>query len=267
MSQSTRIHPTALVSPEAQLAADVTVGPFAVIEGPVKLGQGCVVRQAARLEGDVAAGGGNDFGVGCVIGERPQHRTDAGEGGAVVIGEGNVFREHATVHRGTSGGRTVIGDDNYFMINTHIGHDCRVGDGCTLANGVLLGGHAEVFDGVFMGGNAAVHQYTRLGRLSLLSGVSGASKDVPPFIMQQLVNRVEGVNLVGMRRAGFDRREIDAVRRAYQLLYLSGLTVKSALARLEAELADSAAVAEMIAFIRDSKRGVCGSGRVIREAA
>jgi UDP-N-acetylglucosamine acyltransferase len=259
---SARIHPTAVIAPEADLADDVEVGPFVVIEGAVRLGPGCVIRPHAHLIGPLTMGRGNRVYSGAVLGERPQHLKYNGEATGVEVGDDNVFREHVTVHRGTAQSwKTVIGSRNFFMAGAHVAHDCRVGSGCMLANGALLGGHCVVEDGAYLSGNSAVHQFVRVGRLALLSGASATSKDIPPFILQQNINTVVGVNVVGMRRAGLGGAEIDAVRRAYHVIFREGQSIPNALARVEAELGSFAAVRELVDFIRHSARGIS----VVRE--
>jgi UDP-N-acetylglucosamine acyltransferase len=254
---SARIHATAVISAEADLADDVEVGPFVVIEGPVRVGSGCVIRPHAHLIGPLTLGRGNQVYTGAVLGERPQHLKYNGEPTSVEVGDDNVFREHVTVHRGTAQSwKTVIGSRNFFMAGAHVAHDCRVGNGCILANGALLGGHCAVGDGAYLSGNCAVHQFVRVGRLALLSGASGTTKDIPPFIIQQNINVVVGVNVIGMRRAGLSGAEIDAVRRAYHILFRQGLALPNALARLEGELGAVGPVREMVDFIRASTRGI-----------
>lgn len=254
---SARIHPTAVIAPEAELAADVEVGPYAILEGAVRLGPGCVVRPLAHLIGPLTMGRDNQVFTGAVLGERPQHLKYQGEPTGVEVGDGNVFREHVTVHRGTTQSWTTrIGSRNFFMAGSHVAHDCRVGDGCILANGALLGGHCVLQDNVYLAGNCAIHQFVRIGRLALVSGVSATTKDVPPFIMQQDINCVAGVNVVGMRRAGIATAHIDAVRKAFHIIYRQGLLVPAALARVEEELSAVPVVAELITFIRQSSRGI-----------
>jgi UDP-N-acetylglucosamine acyltransferase len=254
---SARVHPSAVVSPEADLADDVEVGPLVVIEGPVRLGPGCVVRPHAHLIGPLTMGRGNKVFGGAVLGERPQHLRYNDEPTVLEIGDDNVFREHVTVHRGTTASwKTVIGSRNFFMAGAHVAHDCRVGDGCILANCALLGGHCVVEDGAFLSGNSAIHQFVRVGRLALLSGASGSSKDIPPFVIQRYINVVFGVNVVGMRRAGLTGAQIDAVRRAYHVIFREGLTVPNALARVERELGSVDVVREVVEFIRGSSRGI-----------
>jgi UDP-N-acetylglucosamine acyltransferase len=259
IASSARIHATAVISPEADVAADVEIGPFAVIEGKVRIGPGCAIRPYAHLIGPLTLGRRNQVFSGAVLGERPQHLKYNGEPTSVEIGDENVIREHVTIHRGTTQSwKTVIGSRNFLMAGSHVAHDCRVGTGCILANGALLGGHCIVDDGAYLSGNSAVHQFVHIGRLALLGGTSGTSKDIPPFIIQQNINIIVGVNVVGMRRAGMSSAEIDAVRKAYHILFREGQVLPNALARLEAELGTAAAVRELIDFIRHSSRGING---------
>src|SRR5437867_2966371 len=195
---SARVHPTAIIEPAVRLAADVAVGPYAVLEGTIELGPGCVVKPHAHLIGPLIIGPNNTICSGAVIGERPQHLKYDGPTTGIVIGGGNVFREHVTVHSGSTEAGTRIGDQNYLMVSSHVAHDCTVGHRCIFANGALLGGHCEVSDAAFLSGNSAVHQFSRVGRLSMMSGGATTTKDVPPFLMQEGRNRVVGVNVVGM---------------------------------------------------------------------
>jgi UDP-N-acetylglucosamine acyltransferase len=257
MATSPRIHPTAIISLEAELANDVQIGPYAVIEGAVRIGPGCVVRPHAHLIGPLTMGCNNTVFSGCVLGELPQHLRYSGEPTNTEIGDHNIFRENVTIHRGTTQSWTTrIGSHNFFMAGSHVAHDCVVGNHCILVNGALLGGHSVLEDNVFLSGNSVVHQFVRMGRLALLSGVSGTSKDVPPFIIQQHFNCVLGVNVVGMRRAGMSHTDIDAVRRAFHLLYRSGMTLPNALKQIEDELGQVPVVMEMVLFIRRSTRGI-----------
>ena len=267
-----RIHPSAIVSPEARLAEDVRVGPFSIIEGEVVLGAGTVVGPHAHLIGPLTAGANNRFHTGCVIGDAPQHLGYQGQPTRTRIGDGNTFREFVTVHRGMptdvkpGTGETVIGSHNLFMVSSHVAHDCRVGDHCILANSAVIGGHAEVADRAILSGNSAVHQFCRVGRLAFLSGTSAISQDLPPFFIVQLVNVPHGVNVVGMRRAGIPNEEIQAVRHAYRLINKSGLMVSEAVEKIEAEYGSLAAVRELVEFVRTAKRGiVTGRGKAEEE--
>jgi UDP-N-acetylglucosamine acyltransferase len=268
MSAPPRIHPTAVISPETELADDVQVGPYVVIEGPVRIGPGCVLRPHAHLCGPMNMGAGNLVCSGAVLGERPQHLKYQDEPTRVEIGDHNVFREHVTVHRGTTHSwATRIGSHNYFMVNSHVAHDCQVGNHCMIVNGALLAGHCVLADNVLMSGNSAVHQFVHIGRLALLSGCSTSTKDIPPFAMMKGINCIVGLNVVGMRRAGMTVAQIDAVRRAFRLLFHEGQVISAALTQVENELGHIDLVREVVAFIRASKRGVCTGREHIHEAA
>jgi UDP-N-acetylglucosamine acyltransferase len=252
-----RVHPSAVIDPAARLGPGVDVGPHVVIEGEVVIGEGCVLRPGVHLVGPLTMGCHNTVFTGAVLGERPQHLKYAGEPTRVEVGDHNVFRENVTVHRGTTASWvTRVGSHNFLMAGSHVAHDCVVGDHCVLANGALLGGHCVLEDHVYLSGNSAVHQFVRIGRLALLSGVSASTKDIPPFIIQQRINVVVGVNVVGMRRAGIPTAHIDAVRQAFHVLYRGGLLLPRALARIEEQLGNVPEVAEMVAFIRASTRGI-----------
>ncbi|HVK16562.1 MAG TPA: acyl-ACP--UDP-N-acetylglucosamine O-acyltransferase [Fimbriiglobus sp.] len=265
MPDATRIHPTAIISAEARLADDVTIGPYSVIDGPVTLGPGCKVGPYVHLIGPLTMGRDNAIHAGCVIGDEPQHTAYKGEVTSVEVGDGNSFREQVVIHRGmpvvdgTPGtGVTRIGSHNMFMSNSHLAHDCRVGDHTIFASGAVVGGHAEIHDQAFLSGNTAVHQFCRVGRLAFLGGTSAISQDLPPFwIVQGVINQVMGVNLVGMRRAGVPREEIQAVRAAFKLINRSGLTIPQALEQIEAASGQLTAVRQVVDFIQSSKRGVC----------
>jgi UDP-N-acetylglucosamine acyltransferase len=258
LTVSEGIHPTAVIDPEAILAGDVQIGPYAVIEGPVEIGPGCVIEPHACLSGPLIMGRDNFVGHGAVLGKSPQHRGYRGEPTSLRIGDGNIFREFVTVHRGTlqGGGTTWIGDRNLFMIGSHLGHDARVGNGCTVVNNALIAGHARLDDGCILSGHTAVQQRVRIGRLAMLGGMAATSKDIPPFVLQQGFNCVTGLNVVGLRRAGCTPESIDALRQAFRTFYREGRTQGGALDRIEAELGAVAEVDEFVRFIRESKIGI-----------
>jgi UDP-N-acetylglucosamine acyltransferase len=257
-----QIHPTAVVSAEATIDPNVRIGPYAVVEGPVTIGADCVLGPHVHLVGPLVVGKGNRIGSGTVIGTDPQHLAYRGQLTRTEIGDHNVFREHVTVHRGSHmDGVTRIGHHNYFMAHCHVAHDCKVANHCVLANGALLGGHVELHDRVFLSGNAGVHQFVRMGKLSLLTGCEAAIKDVPPYMLVKNRYTVLGVNVVGMRRAGYSGADILLVRKAFHILYRSDLMLRSAIDRLAAEMGDKPIVADMLRFIRESKRGIMRSAR------
>jgi UDP-N-acetylglucosamine acyltransferase len=266
MSHGSRIHPTALISPEAQLAEDVVVGAYSIIEGPVKLGPGCVIRPHVHLIGPLNMGQGNQCYTGSVIGEGPQHLKYNNEPTRVDIGDHNIFREHVTVHRATAHSwATKIGSHNFFMAGSHVAHDAVIGNRCILANGALVAGHCVIEDNVFLSGNSAVHQFIRVGRLAMLSGCSISSRDMPPFCIEQGINCIVAVNVVGMRRAGMSNEQIDAVRRAYSIIFQEGHLLSQGLEQAEKELGQVDAVAELVKFIRQSTRGIATTREHRRE--
>ena len=252
------IHPSAVISLEAELAADVQVGPYAIIEGPVQVGPETIIEAHACLSGPIVMGRDNFVGHGAVLGKNPQHRNYRGENTSLRIGDDNVFREHVTVHRGTpaGGGRTSIGDRNMFMIGSHLGHDGIVGNDCALTNGALVAGHAELHDNCILSGHAAVQQRVRIGRLAMLGGLGSSTKDLPPFVLAQGYNCVSGLNLIGLRRSGMASDSINAIRQAFRILSKEGRTQTGALALIEADLGYVAEVAEFVEFIRASTIGI-----------
>jgi UDP-N-acetylglucosamine acyltransferase len=264
-----RVHPTAVIGPGVRLADDVEVGALAVLDGNITLGPGCVIRPGACLFGTITMGAGNVVYSGAVLGEQPQHLKYRGEPTSLEIGEGNVFREHVTVHRGTTHTmKTVIGNHNFLMAGAHVAHDCEVGNRCILTNGTLVAGHCIIEDNVILSGNSAVHQFCRVGRLALLSGCSATTKDMPPFVIQQGIDCVSGVNLIGMKRAGMTNEQINAVRQAFRILYRDGLVLPAAVARLERELGAVDVVQEIMCFLRGCSRGISHMrGRFHDEAA
>ena len=221
------IHPTAIIDPEVVFADDVQIGPYTVIEGPVQIGTGCVIEAHASLSGPLVMGKNNVVGHGAVLGKSPQHRGYRDEPTGVEIGDDNVFREFVTVHRGTVQGTgvTTIGNNNMFMVGSHVGHDAQIGSGYTVVNSELLAGHVCLGDDCILPGHAAVQQRVRVGRLAMLGGRGATSKDIPPFILQQGYNCVTGLNLVGIRRTGFSTESINALRQVFRILYREGRTL------------------------------------------
>jgi UDP-N-acetylglucosamine acyltransferase len=258
LTLSELIHPTAVIDPEANLADDVQVGPYAIIEGPVEIGPACVIEAHACLNGPLTMGASNFVGYGAVLGKSPQHRDYRGESTSVRIGDRNVFREFVTVHRGTplGTGITTIGDGNMFMIGSHLGHDAQVGNGCTVVNNALVAGHVSLADGCILSGHTAVQQRVRVGRLAMLGGMGATSKDIPPFILQQGQNCVTGLNVIGLRRAGCSSQAIHALRQCFRIFYREGRAQSAALERIESDLGTISEVAEFLTFVRESKIGI-----------
>ena len=265
-----QIHATALLEGDVELAADVVVGPWCRLRGPISIGAGTRLVASVHLDGPLRVGARNLLFPFTTLGQPPQDLGfDPDEPGAgLVVGDDNVFRESASVHRATSREEpTRVGDANYFMVNAHAGHDSRIGSRCVFANGTLLAGHVEVGDGVVTGGNVAVHQHCRIGRGALISGTMGLNKDLPPFFMLTGGNIAGSINLVGMRRSGMPSAEIDDARWVFKVLYRKGLSPKRAQEEL-ATRADRPIVAEYLAFLAASKRGlVPGVGETRRGTA
>jgi UDP-N-acetylglucosamine acyltransferase len=254
------IHPTATVDPRAQLEGGVFVGPYCLV------GPGAVLRRNVRLEGYVVVDGlttigeGSRFSHHVVIGTEPQDVAYAGEETRVEIGAGNVFREFVTVHRGTvkGGGLTRIGDRNYVMALAHIGHDCWLGNQVILTQGATLGGHCVVEDGANLSGFVGVHQYCRIGRYAMIGGFSVLTQDVAPFskVVGARPPRYCGLNLIGLRRAGFSQERLKALKQIVKILFYSELNTGQALERLTAEFPSNEDCQELVRFIGASKRGI-----------
>jgi UDP-N-acetylglucosamine acyltransferase len=231
-----RVHPTAIVDPRAELAADVTVGPYAIVEAGVALAEGCLLHAHAVVRGPTALGARCVVHPFAVVGGEPQAKKHPGGPARLVCGEGNVFREHVTVHGGTEGRSTRIGAGNLFMVASHVAHDVVVGSYCVLANGVQLAGHAVLEDWVTLGGMAGVAQFVRVGESAFVAAMTGCERDVPPFVIVQGNRaRVRGVNVVGLRRRGVPGESIRALSRAARKLWLSHTTRAEALRALSGE--------------------------------
>lgn len=256
------IHPTAVVDPSAELAPDVVLGPFAVIGPEVQLASGVRVGAHAVVTGPARLGSSTQVFPHAVLGEDPQDKKYQGERTFLEVGAENVFREFTTVNRGTSGGGGVtrIGDRNLFMAYSHVAHDCQIGSGCVFANSVALAGHVIIQDFAVLGGLVGVHQHTRVGRLAMLGGGAMAAQDVPPFTIAQGDRaRLFGLNVIGLRRAGFSLAAIQALRAAYRELFKQGLPLRLALEQVRELYTEVAEVQELVAFVAGSTRGICRS--------
>lgn len=251
------IHPTAVIHPKAELDDSVSVGPYTVVEKHVRLGSGCRIGAHCHLIGETLLGRDNVVHTGCVLGDSPQDLSYSGAPTRLVIGSSNIIREHVTVHRGTKEGTaTEIGDGNYLMANSHIAHNCRIGNQVVVVNGVLLGGYVEVEDRAFLGGGAVVHQFCRVGTLAILRGLARISKDVPPYCMAVENNELVGLNAVGLKRAGFSMEQRSKLKEAWTTIFLGERNISQAVSALEqAEM--TAEARHLVRFIQESKRGVC----------
>jgi UDP-N-acetylglucosamine acyltransferase len=254
-----QVHPTAVVHPDAQLHETVEIGALAVIGPKVRIGEGTRVGPHVVIEGRTTLGARNRVFQFSALGAAPQDLKYAGEDTELIIGDENQIREFTTLHIGTAGGggATRIGHRNLFMANSHVAHDCVVGNGCILANSAALGGHVQVEDHVILSGLTAVHQFTRLGRHAFIAGGSMVVMDVPPYCMAQ-GDRAElvGLNTVGLERHGFDEARISRIKEAYRILFRSKLGMAEALAKLKAELGGHPEIDHLIDFVSQSKRGL-----------
>lgn len=253
------IHPTAIVDPQAQLAEGVTIGAYSIIKGPVKIGAGTVVHEHTHLQGRTSIGRDCWIGPAAFVGLPPQHLRADLEIGQLIVGDHVIIRETTTIHRATAAGEdhaTRIGDHCFIMGGVHIGHDCVLDEHVVAANGVLLGGHCHIGARAFLGGGAAMHQFVRVGRLAILSGNEVATQDIPPFGAFKY-GGLKGYNAIGCKRAGMSPAATRALRTAYRLLH-ANRTVPAALVAMSA-LVDVPEVAELIAFLRSTKRGIVPS--------
>ncbi len=259
------IHPTALVDARAEIHREAEIGPYVVIDGPVHVGRGTKVLAHTFLTGNTTIGEDNEVHIGAVIGHVPQDVAYKGASTFLRIGNRNVIREHSQIHRGTKEGTsTVIGDDNFFMHHSHVAHNCQIGNQTVIAGGALLAGYVEVEDRAFVSGNCVVHQFVRIGTLALLRGLSRTSRDVPPFCIMDGTHTVRGVNVIGLRRAGFDRERIRALRDAFARLFRQKVNLTRAVAELR-QGPSTQDVTYLLDFIQQSKRGVCFGPRSRRE--
>lgn len=254
------IHPTAIIHPRVELDVDVEIGPYSVIGEGVRIGKGTKVGPHVVIEGLTTIGTGCRIYQFASIGAPPQDLKFKGEPSEAIIGDGNTIREFVTINRATShgGGKTVIGNNNLLMAYAHVAHDCRIGNNCVLANAATLAGHIGIDDYAIVGGLVAIHQFVRVGSYSLIGGASAVTLDVPPYtIAVGNRARLHGLNKVGLRRHGFTREEIDALNKAYRIIFRCGLTLEDALRQVEDEgLRIYPHVSHLVDFIKASKRGV-----------
>lgn len=253
------IAPSAIIHPDAELGANVTVGPYAVIEGAAKIGDSCTIQAHAIIGGHVRMGQGNVIGYGAIVGGDPQDFAfDPATPSEVVIGNGNKIREYCTIHRGTAeGSATIVGDGCFLMAGAHLAHNVRLGNGVVLANNALLAGYVIVEDRVFVGGGCVFHQHMRVGRLAMCQGLSGFGKDIPPYVIAGRINGVVGLNVVGLRRAGFTAAQRTEIKEAFALLYRSGLNVSQALTESAQKPWGPEAQAFWDFVAGSKKRGLC----------
>jgi len=260
-----KIHPTAIISPQAQLADDVEIGASALIGDQVTLGPGCVVQAHAVIEGKTTLGANNFVGYGAILGTPPQDFAfEKSVQSEVRIGAGNTFREYSTVHRGTKeGSATIVGDGCFLMVGAHLGHNVQLGNKVIIANNCLLGGYVQVDDGAVLGGGAVFHQFVRVGRLVMVCGGARFSKDIPPYLTGDHKDIVSGLNSIGLKRSGLSAAVRTEIKQAFKAIYWSRLNVSQALEKSqESEWGPEATL--FLEFCRASKRGISRVDRGVK---
>ncbi|MGD0336219.1 MAG: acyl-ACP--UDP-N-acetylglucosamine O-acyltransferase [Candidatus Omnitrophota bacterium] len=259
-----QIDKTAIVSKKAKLAQDLEVGPYSIITEEVVIGEGTKIGSHCVIEGNTAIGRNCEIFTGAVIGSRPQDLKYRGEKVYLQIGDGNIIREYCTFNPGTveAEGKTVVGCDNLFMAYSHIAHDCVVGNNCVIANNGTLAGHVTIEDKAVVGGLVAIHQFVRVGTLSIIGGCSKVVQDIPPYsTCDGHPARVYGLNLIGLRRQKLPRGSIEALNQAFKILFNSGLTSKHAADVVEKEVKNTPEISYLVNFVKSSQRGMVRSCR------
>lgn len=258
-----QIHPTAIVSKKAKLAKDITVGPYSIIGDNVAIGAKTRIGPFCLIEGFTTVGFGCAIFTGAVIGSQPQDLKYKDEKSFLEIGDNNIIREYSTFNPGTEkGGKTVVGNNNLFMAYSHIAHDCKVGNDCVVANNGTLAGYVIVEDKAVVGGLVAIHQFVRVGTLSIIGGCSKVVRDIPPYsTCDGHPARVYGLNLVGLRRHKVPKESIKQLNSAFKILFNLGLTERHSLERIEKEIPQTEEVSYLVNFIKKSQRGISRSCR------
>jgi UDP-N-acetylglucosamine acyltransferase len=252
------IDPTAHISPTAEIAPDAEIGPNVIVGEHSSVGSGTKIMANAVIGPWTTVGCNNIIHYGAIVGHDPQDFGYKGEENYVIIGDGNIIREYVTIHRGNRGGTsTVLGDNNFLMIQSHVAHNCMMGNNIILGGGSLLAGHVAVEDRAIVSGNCVVHQFCRIGRFAMMRGLSRTSRDVPPFCIMDETHLVKTLNLVGLRRNGFDQVRVRAIKKAFMLLFRGGPNMRHNVEKAEMELEITEDVRYLLDFIKSSKRGVC----------
>ncbi|MDA8432518.1 MAG: acyl-ACP--UDP-N-acetylglucosamine O-acyltransferase [Nitrospiraceae bacterium] len=256
----TRIHPTAIVDPKAEIGANVEIGPFCMVKAGVE------IKRGARLLSNVVVEGATVIGEDCVIypfssiGFPPQDLKYKGEDTRLVIGNGTIVREYVSIHRASVGGEgaTIIGDHSFLMAYVHIAHDCVIGSNVIMTNAATLAGHVLVEDFAYIGGLVAVHQFTRIGRYAMVGGFSGIGQDIPPYMIASGARaKLFGPNTIGLQRRGFSEKTINEIKKAYKILFREKRTLKDALKKVQEEFPSSSEIRHLVEFIEKNKRGIC----------
>jgi UDP-N-acetylglucosamine acyltransferase len=257
---TSQVHEQAIIAPSAKLGARVRVGAYAVIGEDVEIGDGCVLYSHAVVQGPSKIGRDNIFHPFCSVGGDPQDFRFQGEKTELLVGDGNIFREYVTISRGTvgGGGKTTIGNGNFFLATAHVGHDSRVGNNALFVNGATLAGHVTVEDFATIGFQSPVHQFCRVGRYAYIGASTVITQDVPPFsrVVTERETKSYGVNTIGLERKGFSPERLKTLQRAFRMLLRSKMNTTQALAELRKKFADSEDVSELIRFIETAERGI-----------
>lgn len=253
----TKIHPTAIVGKKAVLG-EVEVGPYAIIEDGVSIGDGTKVLAHAYIASGTSIGRDCEVHMGAVIGHAPQHLHFKGAKSFLKIGDRNIFREYASIHRGLEeGSATIIGDDNFFMGFSHVAHDCHIGNNIVLCNGALIAGHADIEDAAFISGNVTVHQFVKIGTLAMIGGLARVNKDVVPYTLIEGDSEACSLNVVGLKRSSIGEDAKAQIKKIYKLLYRSDLNVSQALSEISKLGKLTPEAAHMVGFVKLSERGIC----------
>ncbi len=255
---SARVAPTARVHPGANIGAQTIVGEFCVVEEDTSIGSHCLLEPYVYVKRWTTLGDRNEISAGTVLGTDPLDKNFTGERSYLRIGNGNKIREHYTISRGTKPESvTEIGDGNYIMTSGHIAHNCKIGNNTVIASCSLVAGYVEIEDQAFVSGNVGIHQFSKIGRLVMIAGIARVNLDLPPFFLYSGHDiKPVGLNVVGLRRAGFTAEQTNALKKAYRILYRSGLKLEAALQTIEAEV-ETPEAHHLVSFIRRSKRGIC----------
>ena len=259
--QKIKIHKTAIIHPNAKLHPSVSVGPYSIIGDKVTIDENVTVGSHCHIEGNTTIGKNCQIFSGAVVGSAPQDKKYSSEDDVfLLIGENNIIREYVTINAGTieGGHKTVIGNNNLLMAYAHVAHDCVIGNNCVLANNGTVAGHVTVEDSAIVGGLSAVHQFVRLGRFSIVGGCSKVVQDIPPFsTCDGHPAKVYNLNSIGLKRAKFSPQTIVLLKKAFKLLFHSGLAKATAMARIEKEIEPCPEVEHLIFFAKTTKRGLC----------
>jgi UDP-N-acetylglucosamine acyltransferase len=253
------VHSTALVDPLAEIDTSAVIGPFCVVEARARIGANCTLLAHAQICSHTTLASGCLVGRGAILGDLPQDlHFQPGTVSFLEIGPDNVFREHVTIHRGSKEGSTTrLGSGNFFMVGSHVGHDCTIGDGNVVANACLLAGYVTMGNRAFLGGGSVFHQFIRIGDLAMTQGNARASQDVPPYTLVAGLNEIRGLNVVGLRRAGFTPETRHEIRRAFDLLERSGMNLSQALQEAAGQTWGEAAGGLISFYQNPSRQGIC----------